>query len=128
MLCYWVRADKEQRELIDMRPGAHYRIEYESFGNAPVRLTLRLEEVHQVLKFAKENLKPCSELFVACLGDGVDFGNFNCEVDPEGQATITAHEHRGFISTGLRLEQALNVLAYWLPTQARARDIRWTAQ
>lgn len=122
------RADNEQCKSNDMRPGAHYRIEYESFGNAPVRLTQRLEEVDQVLKFAKENLKPCSEIFVACLGDGVDFGNFNCEVDPEGQATITAHEHRGFISTGISLAQALDVLAYWLPAQARTHDIRWSAQ
>jgi len=111
-----------------MRPSAHYRIEYESFGNSPVRLTLRLEEIDHVLKFAKENLKPRSEIFVACLGDGVDFGNFNCEVDLEGQATITAHEHRGFISTGISLVQALDALAYWLPTQARTPDIHWAAQ
>lgn len=111
-----------------MRPGSHYRIEYESCGNSPVRLTQRLEEIDQVLKFAKENLKPYSEIFVACLGDGVDFGNFNCEVSPEGQATITVHEHQGFISTVISLEQALDVLAYWLPTQARTPDIRWAAQ
>ena len=111
-----------------MRSGTHYRIEYESFGNPPIRLTQRLGEIDQVLEFARVNLKPCSELFVACLGKGVDFGNFNCEVDSKGQATITVHEHRGFISDGISLEQALDVLAYWLPEQTRTSDITWAEQ
>lgn len=82
----------------------------------------------EVITYAASNLKTDSALFVACIGEDVDFGNLIIEVDGRGQTTITAHEHRGFISTGLTAEIAVRALRYWLPMQQKISEISWTEQ
>ncbi|MET3135354.1 hypothetical protein AAKU55_005662 [Oxalobacteraceae bacterium GrIS 1.11] len=111
-----------------MRPGAHYDVEFENFGKHPTRSVFRSVSEAEVLTFSSVNLKPESELFVACIREGVDFGNFIVEVDAQARATVIAHEHRGFIADGLTMEAAINALKYWLPVQSRTPEIHWEDQ
>jgi hypothetical protein len=111
-----------------MRAGAYYEIEFERFGNEPTRVVLRLNSEAEVFEFSKAKLVPNSELFIACLGDGVDYGNLIVDVDSQDNVAITAHEHRGFFSKGLSKEKALDVLEYWLPAQSRSPEVAWKEQ
>ncbi|MES2070027.1 MAG: hypothetical protein V4488_06740 [Pseudomonadota bacterium] len=111
-----------------MRPGTYYDIEFEIFGDEPTKLVLRLASEAEVFAFAKSKLQANSELFIACLGDGVDYGNLIIEVDSQGQAALTAHEHRGFFAKGMSMVEAINTLEYWLPAQSRTPEIPWVEQ
>lgn len=111
-----------------MRPGVYYDVEFESFGVEPTRSVFRSENEAEVFTFAVANLKPASELFVACLRDGIDLGNLIVEVDGQGRTTLIAHEHRGFIASGLTVEVAIGALHYWLPMQGKIPVIQWADQ
>lgn len=106
----------------------HFEIELtEAGGNSPPDV-VRLNSEADVLDFVKAHLRPSSELFVACLGDRVDFGNFIIDLDQEGVATVTAHEHRGFFVKGVSKSQAIEALEYWLPLQSRSTQLHWEEQ
>ncbi|WP_157808730.1 hypothetical protein [Janthinobacterium sp. 67] len=111
-----------------MRLAAHYYVEFETLGKKPTQLEFRSLSEDDVLTFSIVNLKPESGLFVACLGDGIDYGNFTINVDAQGRAAVQAHEHRGFFVDGLTVETAINALKYWLPLQVRKPEIQWMGQ
>ena len=111
-----------------MRLATHYYVEFETLGEKPTQLEFRSLSEDDVLTFSIVNLKPESSLFVACLGDGIDYGNLIIDVDALGRATVIAHEHRGFFVDGLTVETAINTLKYWLPLQVRTPDIQWMDQ
>jgi hypothetical protein len=110
-----------------MRAGAHFEVELEVVGDASA-IKKRIEHEADVLAFANANLKPNSELFVACIGDGVDYGNLIIEVDEKGNSTVRSHEHRGFIVTCIPQARALDALEYWLPSQDRMPSLEWLDQ
>jgi hypothetical protein len=108
-----------------MRTEAYYEVEL-TFADEPdegVRLTSQSEE--EVLSIAHKAFKPGAELFVACLGPGVDLGNFILIVDGQGKNEVQCHEHRGFLARGLDREQVLNALRRWLPNQERDPEVQW---
>ena len=111
-----------------MRPRAYFEVEFESFCSEPTRSVFCSVSDAEVLTFASANLKPSSELFVACLGKGVDFRNLIVEVAANGRATVIVHEHRGFIADGLTLDVAVGALQYWLPMQEKIPSIQWADQ
>lgn len=80
------------------------------------------------LFFSNLNLKPGSELFVACLGASADYGNLIVEIDAQERTTVAAHEHCGFIAEGLTVSAAINTLKCWLPLQRRTPGIQWKSQ
>lgn len=98
-----------------MRPNTYYDVEFESFGDTPTRSAFRSVSEAEVVSFSNLNLKSNSELFVACLGEGVDYGNLIVEIDAQERATVVAHEHCGFIAEGLTVMAAINTLRCWLP-------------
>src|SRR3990167_4865669 len=102
-----------------MRVGAHFNIEVDASDRAVARRVIRLGSEVEALAFAKELLQPNTELFVSCLGDGLDYGNMIIGVDAQGRTDVRAHEHRGFLVNGVSLEQALSILEFWLPMQER---------
>ena len=108
-----------------MRPNTYYDVEFESFGDTPTRSAFRSVSEAEIVIFSNLNLKPNSELFVACLGEGVDYGNLIVEVDAQERATVVVHEHCGFIAEGLTMTAAINTLKCWLPLQFRTPEIQW---
>jgi hypothetical protein len=108
-----------------MRPGTYFDIEFELAGSGAVETGRRAGNEADVSKFARENLQPNSSLLVACLGDGVDYGNLILEVDAQGDVVVRALEHRGFVVKRVSLVQALGVLEYWLPSQERSPSVQW---
>ena len=108
-----------------MRPGTYFDIEFELTGSATAVTAMRAGDEAEVFKFANENLQPNSVLLVACLGDGVDYGNLIIEVGAQGGAQVRALEHRGFMVKHVSVERALNVLEYWLPSQDRSPSVQW---
>lgn len=108
-----------------MRPNTYYDVEFESFGGTPTRSAFGSVSEAEIVSFSDLNLKPNSELFVACLGEGVDYGNLIVEVDAQERATVVAHEHCGFIAEGLTMTAAINTLKCWLPLQCRTPEIQW---
>jgi hypothetical protein len=110
-----------------MRAGAHFDVEFEAVGDAAT-VRKRTEHEADVLAFANANLKPNSELCVACIGDGVDYGNLIIEVDEKGNCTVRSHEHQGFIVTCIPQARALDALEYWLSSQGRMPSLEWLDQ
>lgn len=108
-----------------MRPGTYFDIEFELVGSTTGEAAMRTGDEAEVLKFARENLQPNSALIVACLGDGVDYGNLIIEVDAQGDTEVRALEHRGFRVKQISMDQALSVLEYWLPSQGRSPSVQW---
>ncbi|RYG96873.1 MAG: FtsX-like permease family protein [Alphaproteobacteria bacterium] len=51
-----------------MRPNTYYDVEFESFGGTPTRSAFGSVSEAEIVSFSDLNLKPNSELFVACLG------------------------------------------------------------
>ena len=111
-----------------MRPNTYYYVEFESFGDMPTRSAFRSVSEAEVLSFSNLNLKPGSELFVACLGASADYGNLIVEIDAQERTTVAAHEHCGFIAEGLTVSAAINTLKCWLPLQRRTPGIQWKSQ
>ncbi len=109
-----------------MRAGTHFEIELSFFVQTTSSLIFKATSEAEALGFVKSNLQNNAELFVACLGDGVDHGNLVIEIDAQGQANVRAHEHRGFIARRVSKEQALNAFEYWLPSQMRTPDLLWS--
>jgi hypothetical protein len=110
-----------------MRPQTHFEIEFAtSESSDPVKA--RLHDGADVLDFVKEKLRPGSELLVACLGDGVDYGNLILDFDLLGGVSLRALEHSGFAVHRVSSEQALQALEYWLPAQERLPSLQWTEE
>lgn len=113
-----------------MRPNTYYDVEFERFRDTPTRSAFRSVSEAEIVSFSNLNLKPNSELFVACLGEGVDYGNLIVEVDAEERAdlaTVVAHELCGLIAEGLTVTAAIDTLKYWLPLQCRTPEINGKA-
>jgi len=107
-----------------MRPGTHYEVELETTTGFKSMVNSEKE----VLLLAQEALRLKADFFVACLGQGIDFGNFVMEINSFGMVDVRCHEHQGFIAHKLNSEQALETLKYWLPTQERTPKIEWEAE
>jgi hypothetical protein len=108
-----------------MRSRAHFKIEFETAVSAAAETVYCTGREADVLAFANANLQPNVGFLVACLADGVDFGNLIIEVDDQGRCNLRALEHRGFFVRDVSLEQAISALAYWLPSQDRAPNLKW---
>lgn len=110
-----------------MRPDTHFEIEFapsESSG----RVETRFQHGADVLAFANDMLRPNSELLVACLGNGTDYGNLIIEIDALGGASLRALEHSSFAVDQTSKEQALQALEFWLPAQERLPNLKWTEE
>lgn len=110
-----------------MRPGTHFEIEFAA-SESSGRVETCLQHGADVLAFAKNKLRPNSELLVACLGNGADYGNLIIEIDALGGASLRALEHSGFAVDQTSKEQALQALEYWLPAQQRLPSLKWTEE
>jgi hypothetical protein len=110
-----------------MRPDTYFEIELAASETSD-RVKARLHDGADVLDFVKEKLRPGSELLVACLGDGADYGNLILDFDVLSGVTIRALEHSGFAVHRVSREQALRALEYWLPAQERLPSLQWTEE
>jgi len=108
-----------------MRPGTYFELEFKKNDGDAARQLVRAESESEVLLFARTNLSPDSELLVACLGSGVDFGNMIIEVNALGRSDVRAHEHRGFLAKDIPVGLAIEALAHWLPSQDRLPGLHW---
>lgn len=108
-----------------MRPGTHFAVELEIAGPAPESISQRFYSESAVLAFANRSLQYNAELFVACLGNGIDFGNLIISALPDNNFDVRVHEHRGFFARSVTREHALQALAYWLPLQDRLPNLAW---
>lgn len=108
-----------------MRHGTHFEIELNASNSAAMCEVVRTNNETEVLVFANEHLQPSTELIVACIGDGVDFGNLIIVVDAKSSCNLRALEHSGFFVEGVSVAQALCALEYWLPAQARTPTLGW---
>jgi hypothetical protein len=79
-----------------VRPGTRFEIEIESADGRAEKLAVNCTNEDAALAFVNAHLHRGNELFVACLGGDVDYGNLYIELKLNGSAEITAHEHRGF--------------------------------
>ena len=107
-----------------MHPYTHFVIE-SAANESSGRVETRLQHGADVLAFAKNKLRPNSELLVACLGNGTDYGNLIVEIDALGEASLRALAHSGFAVGKISKEQALQALEYWLPAQERSAGHPW---
>ncbi len=87
-----------------MRSGAHFEIELEVANSTAAGKVVRANNEAEVLAFANENLQPSTGLIVACLRDGVDFGNLIIEVDAKRNCNLRVLEHRGFFVNDLSVK------------------------
>jgi len=110
-----------------MRPDTHFEIEFETSESSD-RVVAQLQNAADVLAFAKSKLRPGSELLVACLGHGTDYGNLIFAFDASGSVSLRALEHSGFAVHGVSKEQALEALEYWLPAQERLPSLEWAEE
>lgn len=109
-----------------MQRGTHYMIEFEGVGTPASTVCTRSEE--EVMAFATRHLGPGTELFVACLGAGLDHGNLIVSAQNDASFRLVAHSHRGFIARAVSREQALSALGHWLPGQERWAALHWRAE
>jgi len=109
-----------------MRPGTHFAIELEIAGSASTSTRRCFNSETDVLAFANSSLQRDAELFVACLGERMDFGNFIVSAGTDSNFDVRVHEHRGFLAHGVTREHALQALAYWLTSQCRTPDLAWS--
>jgi hypothetical protein len=108
-----------------MRSRTHFEIELNAANSVAECKVVRVNNEAEVLAFATEHLQPSMELIVACIGDGVDFGNLIIVVDSKSSCNLRALEHSGFFVEGVSVEQALCALEYWLPAQVRTPSLGW---
>ena len=132
-----------------------YDLEFSIVGDNPSTAKVSLKTANEVFTYATESLKPNSVLLVACVGDGVDYGNFIVFLNTENLAFIRLLEHCGFfakqphpVSVQKQVEfvsedgslfkvpfqatvskmQALEALQYWLPSQKQIPIFHWEAE
>ena len=108
-----------------MNPSTYFKVDFELFGESALTQTLSTKTEVDVLTFAKDRLQAKSELCVACLAHGLDFGNLIISVNSHGICDVRAHEHRGFFAAGVSAEDALSALKHWLPKQERLPTLHW---
>lgn len=105
----------------------HFEIEFAA-SESSERVETRFQDETDVLAFAKNKLRANSELIVACLASGTDYGNLIIEIDVLGRASLRALEHSGFAVQRTTKEMALQALEYWLPAQERLPNLNWTEE
>ena len=108
-----------------MRPGTHIEIEIEAADGTQLCEPYRTVRADEAFDFAKGNLQPGITIVLACLGSGVDYGNFIIEATSPSSCNLRALEHRGFCVSCVSVEQALDALEYWLPQQERTPSLSW---
>lgn len=111
-----------------MRPNTHFQIEVERCGVEPFQLEADTACEASALAITEAHLRPGNVITIACLGEGVDYGNLIMEVSPGGDINLVAHGHRGFQVNGVSLAQALAALQVWLPLQERDARLAWEDQ
>jgi len=111
-----------------MRPNTHFQIEVERCGVEPFQLVANAACEASAFATTEAHLRPGHVITIACLGEGVDFGNLIMEVSADGDINLVAHEHRGFQVNGVSLAQALAALRCWLPLQERDACLAWEDQ
>ena len=110
-----------------MHPNTYFEIEFATREGGALAKA-RLHDSAGVLAFVTGKLRPGSELLVACLGDGVDYGNLILNFDVLGEVSLRVLEHSGFAVHQVSREQALQALEYWLPAQDRLPSLQWTEE
>ena len=110
-----------------MRPHTYFEIEFAT-NEGSNRVEARLHDGADVLALTEEKLQPGSELIVACLGRGVDYGNLVLDFDALVGVSLRALEHSGFTVHRVSRAQALQALEYWLPAQERLPSLQWTEE
>ncbi|MEJ5030908.1 hypothetical protein [Comamonas sp. MYb69] len=111
-----------------MRPNTHFQIEVERCGVEPIQLVAHAACEASAFATTEAHLRPGNVITIACLGEGVDYGNLIMEVSADGDIHLVAHEHRGFQVNGVSLEHALAALRFWLPLQERDSRLAWEDQ
>ena len=108
-----------------MRSGTHIEIEVEAADGSTVGETFLTKDANEALAFVRGNLRPGITVVLACLGNGIDHGNFVIEAISPNHFNLRALEHRGFAVTGVSVEHAFGALEYWLPRQERTPALTW---
>lgn len=111
-----------------MRPNTYFVIEIECSGVGSIHLELTVACEVNAFAIVEAYLLPGNEIFIACLGEGLDYGNLSFKVSQARAINIVAQEHHGFQLQGVSLEQALAVLKVWLPHQERDTRLTWSEQ
>lgn len=111
-----------------MRPNTHFQVEVERCGIEPLQLEANTTCEASAFAIAEAHLRPGHVITIACLGDGVDYGNLIIEVAANGDINLVAHGHRGFQVNGVSQAQALAALQVWLPLQDLDARLAWEDQ
>lgn len=110
-----------------MRLDMHFEIEFAA-NESSGRVEIHFKNGEDVLAFAKNKLRANTELLIACLGNGTDYGNLIIEIDAQGWASLRALEHSGFAVEQTSKELALQALEFWLHAQERLPTLKWTEE
>ena len=129
-----------------------YEVELVLLGTNPRKTAAVLSTPEEVLNFLNNQIEAHSVLVVVCMKNGADFGNYIAYINELDLAHVRVLEHRGFYATtssaqaesrsitfqdesgnsftvegnaAVSLDEALNALKYWLPTQKRSPSIVW---
>ncbi|WP_205711320.1 hypothetical protein [Janthinobacterium lividum] len=89
-----------------MRLAAHYYVEFETLGKKPTQLEFRSLSEDDVLTFSIVNLKPESGLFVACIGDVIDYGDSYIAAN---EALVREHAQQGGFPAN-RVSEVISVI------------------
>lgn len=111
-----------------MRPNTHFQIEVERCGIEPFQLVANAACEASAFAITEAHLSPGHVTTIACLGDGVDYGNLIIEVAANGDINLVVHGHQGFQVNRVSLAQALAALRFWLPLQERDARLAWEDQ
>lgn len=113
-----------------MQSGIRFEIEIEmerSTGE-PFKLKTKAHCEADAFAIVAPHVQTGAEIFIACIGNGVDYGNLIVTVGKEGEIELTAHAHSGFIAQGVSHEQALSAFQFWLASQERDPRLCWLEQ
>lgn len=107
-----------------MRPGTRFEIELEIPGQAS--RTVMANSEADALNAVRSSLSAGAEICVACLGDGIDYGNLILFVEGVNQVSLRRLEHRGFATQHpISFQDALLAVEYRLPRQEGTPAIPW---
>lgn len=108
-----------------MRSGTRLKIEIESVDGSSFGESFLTTNADEAFAFVSGNLQPGFTIVIACIGSGVDYGNFVIDVVSTSVCNLRALEHRGFCFPGASAEQTFDALKYWLPQQERTPALTW---
>ena len=108
-----------------MRLGTYIEIEVETADGTSIGEPFITKNASDALSFVRTSLQPGIAIILACIGNGVDYGNLVVEAVSPGICNLRALEHRGFAISDVSVEQALDAVQYWLPQQERTPTLAW---